>query len=116
MQNTAAPGDTSQIPANFQKYISVFKNGTYAEKWSAVMKMSPAMPVMLRFLRHQPCSHHRFSRHSSFTLLLNAKIQKFPDICKQTSGNSLSIQKEPSLFVLNFLSSLQKPPRFFMRQ
>ena len=43
MQNTAAPGDTSQIPANFQKYISVFKNGTYAEKWAAVIKMSPAL-------------------------------------------------------------------------
>ena len=51
------------------------------------MKMSPAMPVVLCFLRHQPCSHHLFSRHTSFTFLLSAKIRKFPDICKQTSGN-----------------------------
>ena len=43
MQNVAAPADTSKIPANFQKYISVFQNGTYTEKWDAVIKMSPAL-------------------------------------------------------------------------
>jgi hypothetical protein len=52
------------------------------------MKMRPAVSVVLRFLRHQPCRYHLISRHTSFTFLfLSAKIQAIPDICKQTSGN-----------------------------
>ena len=101
-----------------EETLPSFRHHRYhVNAWTVIiMKMSPAMPVVLRFLRHQPCSHHLFSHHTSFTFLLSAKIQKFPDICKQTSGNLyLELNQgdcEPASFLFHhdFLSILDIHP------
>lgn len=43
MKNADTPTNTAQIPAHLKSYIAVFQNGTYAEKWAAIAKMSPAL-------------------------------------------------------------------------